>query len=86
MDPEIVLFKTFEHTRMTEGQFATLDAVANITAQITAMGVYYGVDYNLAEVFYNEDGEQTIQLEFKDSKTAMLVKLKSIKKDYINYE
>ena len=85
-DPEIILLKTFEHTYMTEGTFATYDAIANITSQITAMGVYYGVDYELGEVFHNELGEQTLQLEFKDSKTAMMVKLKGIQKDYINYE
>jgi hypothetical protein len=79
MDPEIIVYRTFDFTRIMEGGFATFDAIANITCQITAMDIYYGIDWELGEVFYDNDGHQCIQLEFKDSATAMMVKLKGLK-------
>lgn len=79
MDPEVIVYNTMDFTRIMEGSFATYDAIANISSQITSMGVYYGIDWELGEVFYDTDGQQCIQLEFKDSATAMMVKLKGIK-------
>jgi len=79
MDPEVIVYETMDFTRIMEGSFATYDAIANISSQITSMGVYYGIDWDLGEVFYNKDGHQCIQLEFKDSAKAMMVKLKGIK-------
>lgn len=79
MDPEVVIYKTMDFTRIMEGSFATYDAIANITSQIASMGIYYGIDWDLGEVFYDTEGQQCIQLEFRDSPTAMMVKLKGIK-------
>jgi hypothetical protein len=79
MNPEVIVYHTFDFTRTMEGSFATFDAIANITSQIAMMGVYYGIDWELGQVYYGSDGNQCIELEFKESETAMLVKLKGLK-------
>ena len=76
---EVLEYKTFEHTKVLEGQFATLDAVANISSQLTTLGLKFNEDWFLAEVYYNSDGEQVITIEMPDAKKALLVKVRGIK-------
>lgn len=74
-----VIYQTFELTNITEGQFATMDAIANLSSQLTQMGVIYEIDWKVAEVFYDQEGKQCINIEFKDEQVAMLVKLRGVK-------
>ena len=74
-----VIYRTFDLTNITEGQFATMDAIANLSSQLTQMGVTYEVDWKVAEVFYDQEGQQCIDVEFKDEQVAMLVKLKGVR-------
>ena len=73
-----LIYKTFNFTQILEGQFATHDAIANVTSQIVSMGLYYRVDWELSEVNYDKNGEQCLHLEFKDDKRAMMVKIKGL--------
>lgn len=79
MNPETIVYYTFDFTKIMEGSFATYDAIANITNQIVSMGLYYGIDWGLGQIYYDADGQQCIELEFKESETAMLVKIKGLK-------
>ncbi len=76
---QAIVYRTFDLTKITEGTFATLDAVANLSSQLTTMGVEYDKDWKLADIFYNNEGQQCITVEFKDDKIAMLVKLKGVR-------
>lgn len=70
-----------EHSVYTEGEtFPVWDCIANIVYQLTAMQVFYGQDYSIAESYVNKAGQRVMVLEFKKAETAMIVKLHGIKK------
>lgn len=66
-----------EYTTSSD-QFATYDAIANVSAKLSDEGFTYRDDFWIAEVFYNKAGRQIIVFEFIDDRKAMLVKLKGI--------
>ena len=66
-----------EYTTSTD-QFATYDAIAEVSSKLSDEGFIYRDDFWMAEVFYNESGRQIIVFEFIDDRKAMLVKLKGI--------
>ena len=73
----VLKFYVDEYTTASD-QFATYDAIANVSSKLTNEGFSYPNEFWLAEVFYKEDGRQVIVFEFKDDRKAMLVKLKGI--------
>jgi len=82
MSNEYIIYETMDFTNIKEGTFATYDAIANIANQLANNGLNKGVDWELAEVNHNSDGQQEIQIEFRRSEDAMLIKLKGLKKVY----
>jgi hypothetical protein len=73
----VLKFYVDEYTTSSD-QFATYDAIANVSSKLTNEGFSYPNDFWLAEVFYKDDGRQVIVFEFKNDRKAMLVKLKGI--------
>jgi hypothetical protein len=70
-----------DHSVYTEGEtFPVWDCIANIVYQLTAMQVFYGQDYQIAESYINKAGQRVMVLDFKSPETAMIVKLHGIKK------
>jgi len=70
-----------EHSVYTEGEtFPVWDCIANIVYQLTSMQVFYGQDYQIAESYVNKAGQRVMVLDFKSAETAMIVKLRGIKK------
>tara|TARA_B100000809_G_scaffold221524_1_gene229875 strand:- start:320 stop:556 length:237 start_codon:yes stop_codon:yes gene_type:complete len=76
----VLTFYVDEYTTSSD-QFATYDAIANVSSKLTNEGFSYPNDFWLAEVFYKEDGRQVVVFEFKNDRKAMLVKLKGIKNE-----
>jgi len=73
----VLKFYVDEYTTSSD-QFATYDAIANVSSKLTNEGFSYPNEFWLAEVFYKDDGRQVIVFEFKNDRKAMLVKLKGI--------
>jgi hypothetical protein len=73
----IIEYTVKEYTTTTD-QFATYDAIANVSAQLADQGFEYSVDFWLQEVYYDADGNQQLKFQFADDKQAMLIKIKGI--------
>jgi len=77
---EYLIYETMDFTNIKEGPFATYDAIANIASQLSQNGLNKGVDWELTEVGINTDAQQEIQIEFRRSEDAMLIKIKGLEK------
>lgn len=61
-------------------QFATMDAVANISSMLTKKGFIYGKynDFWLQEVHYSKEGRQILTFRFTDPQQAMIERLRGM--------
>jgi len=61
-------------------QFATMDAVANISSLLTNKGFTYGKDNDfwLQEVHYTKEGRQMLTFRFSNPKEAMIERLRGM--------
>ena len=78
MKAEIKYF-TDDYTTHTE-QFATYDAVANISSLLTEKGFAYGKqkDVWLQEVLYEKSGRQVLIFRFSNPRDAMIERLRGM--------
>tara|TARA_B100001057_G_C22843215_1_gene947935 strand:+ start:2632 stop:2868 length:237 start_codon:yes stop_codon:yes gene_type:complete len=78
MKAEIKYF-TDDYTTHTE-QFATYDAVANISSLLTEKGFMYGKqkDVWLEEVMYEKSGRQVLIFRFSNPRDAMIERLRGM--------
>lgn len=69
-----------EFTPYTQ-EFAKIDAVANICTQIATIHDFeYGKEFGVGELGVDANGFQWVKIDFQDEETAMLVRLRGIKK------
>ena len=68
-----IKYYTDDYSEHTE-QFATMDAVANISSMLTEKGFIYGKnnDFWLQEVHYSKEGRQILTFRFTDPQRAMI--------------
>lgn len=67
-----------EFTPYTE-EFAKIDAVANICAQIaTTHNFEYGKEFGVGELGIDANGFQWVKIDFQNEETAMLVRLRGL--------
>jgi hypothetical protein len=78
MQPELVEFLIPNHTSITEGEFAIMDAMCHIATMLTEMGLHYKEHWNLHESYYTNLGHKAVLIEFNNAPDAMIAKLKGL--------
>lgn len=74
-----IKYHTDEFTSQTE-QFATMDAIANISSLLTNNGFIYGrqEDFWLEEIQYTKNGRQVLTFRFSNPQKAMIERLRGL--------
>lgn len=75
---QMVEFSIPQYTMLSEGEFAVMDAVCNITTLLVSMDLEYKTHWQLHSSYYGHDGDRIIMIEFFDPSDAMLAKIRGL--------
>lgn len=79
--PTTLEFSIPQHTMLAEGEFAIMDAIANITTMLTNMNYEYKTDWELQSSYYGHDGDRIVAIKFFNATDAMLATLRGLKQN-----
>lgn len=78
MSKELIEFAIPKHTVLTEGEFATADAMANITQMLSEQGLVYEKDWCINSCYFEPSGEKIFLIEFINASDAMIARLRGL--------